>query len=537
MKQMQGLDAAFVAMEQPGAPVHIGNVLIYDPSTAPGGFVRFKDILSFIEGRLQLAPNMRQKMVKVPFGIDYPYWVNDGSFDIEYHVRHVGLPEPHDWRQLCILAARVFARPLDMTRPPWEITVVGGLDNVEGVPKGSYAMLTKMHHAAVDGASGVDMMLATHTMAPDTTPLATPDDFRPEADPSQIGMFVRGYSRSFTTPFRQINAARKALPGAIKAARSFAKGEFDAKAILQTPKTRFQGKVSPHRMFDGVTFNLADAKTIRNLSKGCKLNDVMLSIVGGAMRKYLDAKDELPATSVTAMAPISVRSDDEKNTMGNQVSAMYVPLGSHIATATARMAYVHEETIKAKTLTHAFGARQTAEMAKLAPAPLMNIGSSLYYRLKIADYQKPFINTVVTNVPGPPIPIYSTGAKLVGMFGQLCLVDGVRLGHVIHSYIDKITIGFVADRDAMPDPDFYSECIRKSFEEHLEAAKVIEQQIAVKAEKDMKKSETAPKPEEKKAKKSVKTKTKTVKTTTVRTTSKTKGAPKTVNGKADSPSK
>ena len=531
MKQMQGLDAAFVALEQPGAPVHVGSLLIYDPSTAPGEFVRFKDILSFIEGRLQLAPSMRQKMVKVPFGIDYPYWINDSQFDLEYHVRHIALPEPHDWRQLCILAARIFARPLDMSRPPWEITVVGGLDNVEGVPKGSFAMLTKMHHAAIDGASGVDMMLATHTMGPNTDPLATPDNFRPEANPSQIGMFLRGSARSLTNPWRQMNAARKAIPGAVKATRGLIRKDFDFDALLKAPKTRFNGVVSPHRMFDGVTFDLADVKTIRNLSKGAKLNDVMLSIVGGGMRRYLEAKEELPDTSVTAMAPISVRSESEKNTMGNQVSAMYVPLGSHIATATARMAYVHEETGKAKSFTSAFGARQTAEMAKLSPAPVMNIGAALYHRLKIADYQKPFINTVVTNVPGPPIPLYSSGAKLVGMFGQLCLVDGVRLGHVVHSYVDKITIGFIADRDIMPDPSFYAQCLRDSFEEHFKAAKVIEKQSALKAAKDAKTPKKAPEPKPA-AKPVSKAKSKTaVKMKTIRT--KPDGA-KPANGSAQS---
>ncbi len=527
MKQMQGLDAAFVALEQPGAPVHVGSVLIYDPSTAPNGFVRFKDVLSFIEGRLQLAESMRQKMVKVPFGIDYPYWVNDSKFDMEYHVRHIALPEPHDWRQLCILAARIFARPLDLTRPPWEITVVGGLDNVEGVPKGSFAMLTKMHHAAIDGASGVDMMLATHTMSPSTDPLATPDNFRPESDPSQVGMFARGYARSMLNPLRQLNAARKAAPGALRAARSFVKGEFDFKALIEAPKTRFNGVVSPHRMFDGVTFDLKDVKSIRHLAKGAKVNDVMLSVVGGAMRLYLDSKDELPSTSVTAMAPISVRTENEKNTMGNQVSAMYVPLGSHIPTATARMHYVHEETQKAKTFTGAFGARQTTEMAKLAPSPVMNAGAYLYSRLKIADYQKPFINTVVTNVPGPPIPLYSSGAKLVTMFGQLCLVDGVRLGHVVHSYVDKLTIGFVADRDVMPDPAFYAECLEKSFEEHLRAAKVIEKQLSVKAKK-VEKAAPAPKPA--KPTKSAAKKTKTVKTTTIRSSKTSEGSEKTTNG-------
>ncbi len=499
MKQMQGLDAAFVAMEQPGAPVHIGSVLIYDPSTAPGGFVRFKDILSFIEGRLKLAPSMRQKMVKVPFGIDYPYWINDSQFDLEYHVRHVALPEPGDWRQLCILAARIFARPLDMTRPPWEITVVGGLDNVEGVPKGAYAMVSKMHHAAIDGASGVDLMMATHTFDPGVAPPPTPDPFKPEANPSQLGMFVRGNIRAMTNPFRQAQALRKSLPGTFRAGKSFIKREFDFKALLEAPKTRFNGVVSPHRMFDGVTFDLKAVKSIRVMSEGSTLNDVMLSIVGGGMRRYLEAKGELPDTSMTAMAPISVRSDDEKDSMGNQVSAMFVPLGSHIGSPQARMEYVHAETIKAKTFTTAMGARQSAELAKLSPAPAMNVGAALFSRLKLADYVKPAINTVVTNVPGPAIPLYSAGSKLVHMFGQSCLVDGMRLGHVVHSYTDKITIGFVADRDAMPDPAFYAECLNESFDAHIKAAKALKKPIKVNKTPASKASASKKKPSTKKA--------------------------------------
>ncbi|NNC37154.1 MAG: wax ester/triacylglycerol synthase family O-acyltransferase [Hyphomonadaceae bacterium] len=470
MKQMQGLDASFVAMEQADAPVHIGSIVIYDPSTAPGGFVRFKDILSFMESRLHLASTMRQKMVKVPFGIDYPYWVQDINFDLEYHVRHLALPKPGDWRQLCIQAARIFARPLDLDRPPWEITVIEGLDNVEGVPKGSYAMVSKVHHSAIDGVSGVDMMNALHTLTPSVEPPATVDEWRPESDPSQIGMFMRGYTRSLVNPWRQANAMRKSLPGLARATKGLIKKDFDFKAILETPKTRFNGTVSPHRMVGACTFPMEDIKLIRNLSPGSKLNDVMLSIVGGTMRNYLKSKNELPDTSCTAMAPISVRAESEKNKLGNQVSAMFVPLGSHIANAAERMVYVHQETGKAKSFTNALGARQTSEMAKLAPQPVMNIGASLFTKFKLADHIKPAINTVVTNVPGPPMPIYSAGAKMVGVYGMLCLVDGMRLGHIVQSYCDDVTLSFTADRSAVPDPDFYTQCMQKSFEDHLKLA-------------------------------------------------------------------
>ena len=469
MKQMQGMDAAFVALEQPDAPMHIGSLIIYDPSTAPGGFVRFKNILEFVEGRLQLAETMRQKLVKVPFSVDYPYWVQDSNFDIEYHVRHVALPQPGDWRQLCILAARIFARPLDLSRPPWELTVIEGLDNIPGVPKGSYAMLSKVHHSAIDGASGVDMMNALHTLTPDSDPALPADTWRPEPNPSQIGLFARGYGRSLLNPLRQANALRKSMPGMLRAAKGFIKKDFDLKAMIGTPKTRFNGTVSPHRMIDGRTFPLKNIKQIRGLAEGSTLNDVMLSITGGAMRRYLEQYNELPDTTLTAMAPINVREESEKNTMGNQVSAMFVPLGSHIASVQERMKYVTEETVKSKAMTDALGARQMAEMAKLAPAPVMAAGAALATRLKIADHIPPTVNTVVTNVPGPPVPIYSAGAKMVNVFGMFCLTDGIKIGHVVHSYVDKVTLSFTACRSAIPDPDFYAQCIQDSYDEHFKA--------------------------------------------------------------------
>ncbi len=482
MKQMQGLDSVFVAMERPVAPLHIGSVLIYDPSTAEGGFVRFKDILSFVEGRMHMCDTMRQKMVKVPFGLDYPYWVQDSSFDIEYHVRHVALPKPGDWRQLCIQAARVFARPLDLSRPPWEVTVVEGLDNIPGVPKGSYAMLTKVHHSAIDGVSGVDMMNALHTMTIDQDAPLPPDTWRPEADPSQIGMLARGTVSNLMNPIRQAKAMRHTVPGMVRTAKGLIKKEFDFNALMKAPNTRFNGTVSPHRMFDAQTFPLKDIKAIRSLADGSKLNDVMLSITGGAMRRYLAHYNELPDTSVTAMAPISVRDDSEKNSMGNQVSAMFVPLGSHIGSAHERMKYVTEETIKAKGFTSAMGARQMTEMAKLAPAPMMNIGAKVFTRLKLANHMKPVVNTVVTNVPGPPVPIYSAGAKLLSLYSLVCLVDGAKLGHVVHSYCGEVTLSFTACRSAIPDPDFYSECIQASFADHMDAVKTqIETQDAIAA--------------------------------------------------------
>lgn len=312
MKQMQGMDAAFVALEQDHAPVHVGSILIYDPSTAPDGVVRHKDILQFLERRLHLAPIMRQRMVRPPLNIDYPYWVNDSNFDLEYHVRHVALPHPQDWRQLCILAARNFARPLDLKRPLWEFLIVEGLDNVKGVPKGSYAILTKIHHAAVDGASGTDIMHALHKLDPSLEDAPENDQWRPERLPGQVGMFARGYFRALTLPARQVSTSLRTAPGMLRAARGAIAGDFDILGALKTPRTRFNGTVSPHRVIDAISMPLAEIKRLRKLVEDATVNDVILSIVGGAMRAYLIEKNELPEASLSAMAPISVRTEKKK---------------------------------------------------------------------------------------------------------------------------------------------------------------------------------------------------------------------------------
>lgn len=472
MQQLQGMDASFVALETRNSPMHIGSILIYDPSTAPGGFVRFKDILGFIESRLQLSKTMRQRLVRVPFDLDYPYWIEDPDFDLEYHVRHIALPKPGDWRQLCIQAARVFSRPLDLSRPPWEFTVVEGLDGIPGLAKGSYAYITKVHHAAIDGMSGIDLMEATHTLRPDEPPPSTPDTWKPEKLPNPVELLGRSYMNAITNPLKQIEVAAKAAPGLAKALKGLAAKEFDVSTEMIAPKTRFNRKISPHRVVEGISVPLAEVKAIRTLVDGAKVNDVFLAIIGGAMRRYLEDKKELPKKTLTAMAPISVRSKGEKDTMGNQVAAMIAPLGTHIVDPVERLQFCHDRTVNSKAMTDAMGARNMTEMSKASPALFMALGAQLYSRLSLANRGVgPIFSTVVTNVPGPPIPIYSAGAKMQSMMGLLCLTDGLGLGHVVQSYTDEATIAFTADREMMPDPEFYVECIRASYEELRDAAK------------------------------------------------------------------
>lgn len=470
MRQLQGMDASFVAMESRNSPMHIGSILIYNPETAPGGFVRFKDILAFLHSRMQLSRTMRQRLVRVPFDLDYPYWIEDEHFDLEYHVRHLALPKPGDWRQLCIQAARIFARPLDLNRPPWEFTVIEGLDNIEGVPKGSFAFVTKVHHAAIDGMSGIDLMEAMHTLEPDPPPIGQPDPWRAESVPNPATLLARGWWNAVTNPMRQLNVAAKAIPGLTRTVQGLIAKDFKVHGEMLAPRCRFNAVISPHRVVEGRSFPLEDIKAIRALSPGCKVNDVFLAIVGGALRRYLLAHDDLPKTTLTAMAPISVRSGDEKGDMGNQVAAMIAPLGTHIATGAERLRYVHSQTANSKAVTDAIGARNMTEISKVSPALFMALGARLYTSLGLANRVGPPFSTVVTNVPGPPVPIYSSGARLESMMGLLCLTDGLGLGHVVQSYCREATITFTACRKLMPDPEFYASCIEESFNELRDTA-------------------------------------------------------------------
>ena len=471
MRQLQGMDSSFVAMESPNSPMHIGSVLIYNPETAPGGFVRFKDILDFIENRLRLSTTMRQRLVRVPFDLDFPYWAEDPNFDLEYHVRHVALPKPGDWRQLCIQAARIHARPLDLSRPPWEFTVVEGLDNVRGYPKGCFAFVTKVHHAAIDGMSGIDLMEATHTVSPSTAPPNQPDEWKPEKIPSPIELLGKSYFNAVLNPLKQVQVAAQAVPGIATVVKGLIARDFKLSTDMVPPRTRFNRTISPHRVVEGRTFPLADMKAIRALLPSAKVNDVALSIVGGALNKYLTAKNDLPKSTLTAMAPISVRSNDEKGDMGNQVAAMIAPLGSHLADPKERLEYVFAQTSNSKALTNALGARTMTEVSKVNPLLYMALGAQLFSRVSLAHRAMPF-NTVVTNVPGPPIHIYSSGARMESMaLSLICLTDGLGLAHVVQSYVDEAYISFTACRDIMPDPEFYSQCLQDSFDDMLAAAK------------------------------------------------------------------
>ena len=461
MHQLTGLDASFLYLETANAPMHISGLAIYDQSTAPGGKVRFKQIIDNTARRIRRVPSLSRRLVTVPLGLDHPYWISDGNFDPEFHIRHIALPAPGDWRQLCILVSRIHARPLDRGRPLWELYVIEGLDNVEGYPKGSFAIFTKMHHAAVDGASGMEVTAAIHDLAADAPDRTDSYSLEVDSQPSKLELVVRSQINTLKQPFRFISVARNTVPGFAQAYSRLRKGELHR--ITDIPRTRFNDKVSPHRVFDAVSLSLAEVKAIKNAVPGATVNDVAITIVGGALRAYLAAKDDLPDTSLVAMAPINVRDPKEKGAGGNIVSAMAVSVRSDIADARERLLAVHEGTVEAKAYNNAVGAKAMTDYTQFIPSTLTAQAARLASSWGLINRMKPQYNCVITNVPGPQVPIYNTGAKMLSNFGTGPVLDGVGLFHVISSYCGEFSISATSCRVMMPDPEFYRQCLLDSF--------------------------------------------------------------------------
>ena len=462
MQQTSGLDAAFLFLETPNAPMHIGSVGIFDPSTAPGGVVRFKRIIQTIRERAHHAPCLRQRLVEVPFNADFPYWVRDESFDPEFHIRHIALPKPGDWRQLCIQVSRLHARPLDRSRPLWELYVIEGLDNVEGIPPGCFALMTKLHHAAIDGVSSQAIAAALCDATPEIREVEGAEQWQADEPPTPFELTAMAIEHNAMRPLRYLEFLQKSVPAWTKALEAAVTGSL--KLPPSVPRTRFNRVVSPHRVFEGVDLSLEKIKAIKT-AVGGTVNDVVLAICAGALRKYLLEKDELPDKSLVSMCPINVRDPNAVAEGGNEVVSMSVELHTDIEDAGERLQAICASTRDAKEYTNAIGARSMMEMADFIPMELGVLGARVAAEQGIANFATPTFNTVITNVPGPATPYYSNGAKHVRGWGMGPCVDGNGLFHAVGSYCGELNIGVTCCRVMMPDPSHYAELLRESFAE------------------------------------------------------------------------
>ncbi|HRH14143.1 MAG TPA: wax ester/triacylglycerol synthase family O-acyltransferase [Azonexus sp.] len=490
MKHLSGLDNLFLAVEHGNQLMQVAALGIYDPSTAPGGELRFTSVLAFFESRMKQTKIFRRRLVEAPWGLDRPYWIDDTDVDVEYHVRHIALPQPGDWRQLMIQVARLHSRSLDKSKPLWEAYIIEGLDHVPGIAPGSFALYIKFHHAAVDGQGGVEIIRAIHSLSPTLDPEEDEDVSQvaivADRNPTTVELCARAVSHracqlldgarliadlgkraaaagiGLVASGKAMDISRKVIARRLGVAEMAAEMTASFSEILHVrPHTRFDGKISAHRVVDVAGLSLADCNRIRQQVEGVTINDIFMATAGGALRKYLELKGELPAASLNAMMPISTRSGHTAGDEGNQVAMAAVPLATDIADPLQRLLAVRRATGRGKSISAALGKDLPARLIEVLPAMVVEHVARLVL--------VPLVNVTISNVHGPDEALYMAGAKLQ-MFTPISIaIDGVGLNLTGLSYNGTLWVCFVSCRKMLPDPGVFVKCLTESFNELLAA--------------------------------------------------------------------
>ncbi|SEB24670.1 wax ester/triacylglycerol synthase family O-acyltransferase [Variovorax sp. YR216] len=477
--KLSGQDAMFLHVDQPHAASHGMMLYIYDQSPLGGKTLGFREIVRHIESRLDASPVLRRRIVQVPYGLGYPFWVDDELFDIDFHVRHFALPKPGDWRQFCIMVSRIHARSIDLARAPWEMYVIEGLDNIEGIPKGSFAVLSKIHHAAMDGMAAVELTWALHEVqraAGGRQPVVDPA--HPVPSQSASLKVVDTLSRAFVDNLLGLSRMAAPLAQVLSRATLARMGtllQLGKGTELTAPQTRFNADVVANRVWDSVTFDLAEVKKIKSVVPGATVNDALIGIIGGAMRRYLASKGELPERSMWTMAPVNTREEGAKETAaGNTIAMLRFPMGTDIEDPIARLEAVHAATVESKEMQKAIGAKQLTDIQKFAPPATLGLAGRLAAATGSGG-KGPLVlhNCLVTNVPGPNAPLYMLGAKLIHWGGVGPVTDGMSLIWNPTSYCGKVFISLTSAPNVVPDPEFLANCLRESFEETRAAAAAV----------------------------------------------------------------
>ncbi len=468
MQQLSPQDAQFLYVETGNNLTHVTGVTIYDPSTSPRGQVRFKDIIAHVKSRLHTSQIYRRKLVRLPFEIDHPYWIEDEYFDVEYHMLHGRLPEPGDWRQFCIHVARYHSRPLNMQRPLWEMFVIEGLDRIDGLPPNCYAIATKIHHAAIDGGSAIRFFGAINDIDALGTPALPFDGTEPAPNGaiSKRALLARAISRNVRSPAQIVRGVVRSAPQLLRAATGAVR-KLESGGGSRVPHTRFNADTSPHKMFDATAVRVADLKRIKKLVPNATINDVVLAICGGGLRAYLQAHRELPKDSLVAWVPINARTADDPEAPGNHIAAMTAALHTNIADPVERLVAIRDTTQRTKEAKAGLSARLMTDLSQHVPAATQLLAS----RLVLSSALRPHVcNLFISNVPGPQIPLYMNGAKAIRTMGLAPLTAGMGLFIATPSYNGEMTFNVVSTREILPDIARFVADLRASFQSLLDRA-------------------------------------------------------------------
>ena len=458
--RLTGLDASFLHLEDASSHMHVAGVMLFEGPPPP-----YEDLLEAFERRLPLVPRYRQRLAFVPLAQGRPKWVDDPHFNLRYHVRSTALASPGSERQLKDLAGRVFSQQLDRDKPLWEVWLVEGLDDDR------FAVLSKTHHALVDGISGVDIMSVLFDTSPEPSAPTDPGDrWLPRPLPSRAQLLAEALIERATIPAEIGRSARAVLRGPRRIAAGIRDAAVGVGAMAwaglnPAPSSPYNKPIGPHRRFTWVRTDLKDVKAIKD-ELGGTVNDVVLSVVAGGLGRHLRSRGvNTDGLELKAMVPVSVRSDVQRGALGNRVAAMMAPLPVWCQEPVARLDIVSEQLKGLKSGGQAVGAQVLTDLSGFAPPTIMDQASRLMARQR-------FFNLVVTNVPGPQFPLYLLGRRMLDPFPMVPLAKNQALGVALLSYDGHINFGLVGDYDLMWDLDDFADDLEESLAELADAAGV-----------------------------------------------------------------
>lgn len=466
MEQLSGMDASFLYMESPSLHMHVSMLAVFDPKSVPGGY-SFDKLRSIVAERLAPVPVFSRRLMDVPFRLGHPYWVSDEGFDLDYHLRRAALPSPGGIGELASFVGEVCGRQLDRRRPLWEMYVVEGLEGRR------IALLTKIHHSAIDGVSGAELLAHLFDLEADPPPRDMPAP--PPADthvPSGVELAAKALAGRITRPMDVTKLAwttGRAVLDVRRLRRSVGTGR--AALPLSAPRISINKAITPHRSVAFSSITLDDLKRLKRAA-GTTVNDVVLAVCTGALRRYLAERGELPGDPLVAAVPVSVRPARGAPKGSNHISAMFVGLPAQLDDPMARLQAIREGTRGAKEEHRALGANVIMNWAEHATPNLVAAGARAYSQLKLADLHRPIFSLVVSNVPGPDFPLYSCGAELVAGFPLGPVFDGSGLNVTVMSYRGVVNWGFIACRDTVPDLWDLAGYVPEALEELLAAAEL-----------------------------------------------------------------
>jgi len=465
MKQLSGLDAAFIHQESPRTPMHVSPVLIYGNSGDSSPGLTIDTLSQAFSACLTQSPVLRQKLLGLPMGVDEPYWVRDKNFNLAQHISEYELPRPGGWQQLKQLLARLHSQGLPMDRPLWHASLITGLDTIDGLPAGSSALMLKVHHAAIDGVSLARLIAGLHDSGRKISDVSTPDT---QIAPDRVEMWNRANRKQWMRPLKLMSTVSRLIPAITKLRELHKPAELSSKT--GHIKTRFNAEVTRTRVIGAVQIPLQALKSIKRGVRRVTLNDIAVSIVGGALRAYLQHHGELPSASLVCGAPVNLRRRDD-STGGNNIATMQIGLATDIADPVERLRAVHQYALLGKTKINTLGSGTVMDISdSVAPGVLAEgLRALSYASTRVSEIPVPF-HVMISNVPGPATAEFLCGAPLHFLIGLGPIRHSMGLFHIVTHSADLYTISFTSCGAMMPDAEFYERCLHESYASLLAAS-------------------------------------------------------------------